>query len=192
MLNRTHTAEQILEVAQALIQQRGFNAVSYADISSSIGIRNASIHYHFPSKADLGTALVKRYRERVAGDLAAITQGGFPAPQALEHYLAAYRSVVQADGRICLCTALAGDLATLPESMCREVQAFFDLNLSWLRQSMERGRDQGTLHFSGTPLAAASAFLAAVEGAMLLARAHRKPDEFGQVGQHLLATLTTS
>jgi len=48
------TAERILDIAQDLIQRRGFNAFSYHDIAAPMGIRKASIHYHFPSKADLG------------------------------------------------------------------------------------------------------------------------------------------
>src|SRR6185295_2042375 len=69
---RSETAEQILDLAETLIQTRGYSAFSYQDIADSLGIRKASIHYHFPSKTDLGIAVVDRYVARFGGALAAI------------------------------------------------------------------------------------------------------------------------
>lgn len=177
------TLQQILDVAQELVQERGFNAVSYADISRRLGIRNASIHYHFPGKADLGVALVRRYRQRLERDLEAISQATDSAPERLDRYLTAYRTVVHEDGRICLCTVLAGDYNTLPEEMRQEVRAFFDLNEGWLTEVFARGRSQGELTFAGTPREAASAFLAALEGAMLLARSYQDVRRFEAIGR---------
>ena len=50
------TYNQILELANKYIQKVGFNAFSYSDLANEIGIKKASIHYHFPSKTDLGIA----------------------------------------------------------------------------------------------------------------------------------------
>ena len=47
------TAHRILDVAEELVQTRGVNGMSYADISARLGITKASLHYHFASKADL-------------------------------------------------------------------------------------------------------------------------------------------
>ena len=60
------TAERILDTAQALAQVRGYNGFSYADISAELGIAKPSIHYHYPSKAQLAEALIARYRRRFA------------------------------------------------------------------------------------------------------------------------------
>ena len=82
------TATRILDVAEGLAQTRGFNGFSYADIAAEIGITKASLHYHFPSKADLGRALVRRYTERFMDALDAIEasdvpkrRGGFGKPK---------------------------------------------------------------------------------------------------------------
>ena len=56
------TDEQILNAAEDLLQRRGYNAFSYHHIAIQLGVRNAAIHYHFPSKEDLGVALVKRFQ----------------------------------------------------------------------------------------------------------------------------------
>lgn len=54
------TRHLILDVAEELLLTRGYVAFSYQDIAARIGIRKASIHYHFPSKADLGLAIIER------------------------------------------------------------------------------------------------------------------------------------
>src|SRR6516165_9972861 len=55
--------QKILEVAETLIQTKGYNAFSYRDIAKIVGIKTSSIHYYFPSKADMGKAVVKRHIE---------------------------------------------------------------------------------------------------------------------------------
>jgi TetR/AcrR family transcriptional repressor of nem operon len=47
-----------LDIAEQLVQTRGFNGFSYADIAAEIGISKASLHYHFPTKAMLGERLI--------------------------------------------------------------------------------------------------------------------------------------
>ncbi|MCP5910237.1 TetR/AcrR family transcriptional regulator, partial [Klebsiella pneumoniae] len=55
-------------MAQSLVVAGGYNGFSYADIAVSIGIRKASIHHHFPTKADLVASLIDRYiRQTEAG-----------------------------------------------------------------------------------------------------------------------------
>src|SRR5262249_62282732 len=78
------TSERILDTAQALAQVRGYNGFSYADISAELAIAKPSIHYHFPSKAQLAQALIARYRRRFAAarlevDQAAAGVRGRPA-----------------------------------------------------------------------------------------------------------------
>ncbi|HKI87734.1 MAG TPA: TetR/AcrR family transcriptional regulator, partial [Draconibacterium sp.] len=58
------TREKILELGENLIRTRGYNAFSYQDISSELGIKNAAIHYYFPSKKNLGTSIVKTNIQR--------------------------------------------------------------------------------------------------------------------------------
>src|ERR1700733_2743383 len=70
-----HTSERILDIAERLVQTRGFNNFSYADIASELGITTASLHYHFPGKAELGLALITRYGERFSHALSQIEQG---------------------------------------------------------------------------------------------------------------------
>ena len=57
------SAQRILDVAERLVQTRGFNGFSYADIAEALDVTKASLHYHFPSKADSGRRLIERYEK---------------------------------------------------------------------------------------------------------------------------------
>ena len=163
------TSTQILDVAERLAQTRGFNGFSYADIAAELGITKASLHYHFPSKAELGRALIDRYSKAFALALDQIERSGAPAPAQLEHYVAIYAAVLKR-GRICLCGMLAAEYTTLPVGMQAAIRGFFDLNERWLSRVLEAGRAQGTLAFDGAVRDAARVITSALEGAMLLAR----------------------
>jgi len=183
------TRDRILDVAQHLVQQRGFSSVAYRDISTALGIRNASIHHHFPSKTDLGTALVQRYRTRIETLLTHLS-GTDPSPlHRLRQYLAAYQAVINEDGRICLCTQLIAEDCVLPPSIQHELAAFFTFSEQWLTHTLDEGQRQGELRFMDSPADMASTFLATVEGAMLMARAARDPHRFQNVTQRALTAI---
>ena len=189
MTGHPATRERILDVAQHLVQQRGFSSVAYRDISTALGIRNASVHHHFPSKTDLGTALVQRYRaqiERLLTHLSATE----PSPLGrLREYLTAYQGVIHEDGRICLCTQLIAEDCVLPATIQQELGAFFTFSEAWLTATLDEGRQQGDLQFAGSAADTALTFLATIEGAMLMARATRSPQRFHHITQRALATL---
>src|SRR5688572_6937724 len=103
---RTDTADRILDVAERLVQVHGFNGFSYADISTKVRIRKASLHYHFPTKAGLGTALIARYQAAFLQALEDIDGRGGDARVKLEEYARLYSSVLR-QRRMCLCGMLA-------------------------------------------------------------------------------------
>ena len=48
------TATRILDIGERLVQVRGFNGFSYADMAAELDMTTAALHYHFPGKAELG------------------------------------------------------------------------------------------------------------------------------------------
>lgn len=163
------TASRILDVAERLVQSRGFNGFSYADVASELEVSKASLHYHYPSKAELGAALIGRYAARFAKALETIDLASRGAPEKLEAYAAIYGEVLR-DGRMCLCGMLAAEYDTLPEPMRAAILGFFDENEAWLVRVLERGREDGTLRLNGPTDEAAQAIIGGLEGAMLVAR----------------------
>lgn len=185
--NGLTTSERILDVAETLVQRRGFNGFSYAHIATQLGITKASLHYHFAGKAELGEALIVRYAERFAAALAAIDELELDGSEKLEAYAALYAGVLR-DERMCLCGMLAAEYETLPAAMGEAIVSFFDANNSWLTRVLAEGRAQGTLSFDGDPSEAAEGILGGLEGAMLLARPYGDPRRFDAAARRLLAS----
>jgi TetR/AcrR family transcriptional regulator, transcriptional repressor for nem operon len=162
------TASEILDVAERLAQTRGFNGFSYADVSSELSLTNAALHYHFPSKAELGQRLITRYTDRFRSALVAIEEADAPSSEKLGTYCELYRGTLRNE-RMCLCGMFAAEYNTLGDSMRDALTAFFDLNQAWLTTLLETGRKKGDLRFTEPAEQAAKAIVSALEGAMLIA-----------------------
>lgn len=185
----TDTASAILDAAERLVQTRGFNAFSYADVARELRITKPALHYHFPGKAELGQALLARYTARFSTALDGIDATTTGAPAKLESYVDLYGQVLAQD-RMCLCGMLASDYHTLPEPMRQAVTGFFDHNETWLAGVLEEGRADGTLRVEGPSREAAQMIIGALEGGMLVARTYRDPERFTGIGRRLLAEIT--
>ncbi len=184
----TDTSSQILDVAEQLVQVRGFNAFSYADVGKELGITNAGLHYHFRSKAELGEALIARYAIRFMGALAEIDGLNSDPLRKLDAYSDLYADVLR-NQRMCLCGMLAAEYETLSAGMQGAVTEFFERNEQWLAEVLQQGRDDGTLSFPGSPLEQARSIVSGLEGAMLIARSFGDIRRFQSAASHLLTTL---
>jgi TetR/AcrR family transcriptional regulator, transcriptional repressor for nem operon len=182
------TASRILDIAERLVQSRGFNGFSYADVASELKISKASLHYHYPGKAELGEALIGRYAARFAEALEEIDRRGSDAPAKLDAYAGIYAEVLR-NRRMCLCGMLAADYETLPKPMRAAVIAFFDENETWLTSVLERGEKEGTLRLGGSASEAAQAIVSGLEGALLIARPYGDVARFQAAATRLLASL---
>jgi TetR/AcrR family transcriptional regulator, transcriptional repressor for nem operon len=182
----TSTPERILDIAERLVQRRGYNGFSYADIARELGITKASLHYHYAGKAELGEALIERYSIRFGEALEAIDAGADEARAKLTEYADLYSDVLRGD-RMCLCGMLAAEYETLPQPMRDSVLRFFDLNVAWLAGVLADGESGGTLSLDARPVDAARGLLGALQGAMLVARPYRDPQVFHAVAAQALA-----
>ena len=181
------TASKILDVAERLVQLRGFNGFSYADVAEELGISKASLHYHFAGKAELGEALIERYTSRFTGSLDEIETRPIDARAKLAAYAKLYGDVLRRK-RMCLCGMLAAEYQTLPKPMRSAVVSFFDDQEAWLVGVLEQGREEGTLRFSGSASEAAQVIVGGLEGAMLVTRPYGDPDRFQIAADRLLAS----
>jgi len=184
------TASQILDVAERLVQVRGFNGFSYADVASELEISKPSLHYHFPGKAELGEALIERYSARFAQALDAIDARGGDARAKLEAYAAIYADVLR-DRRMCLCGMLAAEYDTLPEPMRGEILSFFEQSETWLAHVLEEGQREGVVTLSGSPVEAAQTIVSGLEGALLIARPYGDVARFDAAVSRLLTSLVS-
>jgi len=190
MSNLSTTSDDILACARSLIVAGGYNGFSYADIADVVGIRKASIHHHFPSKADLVRTLVARYREEAEAGIANLERQVSDPLEQLRFYAGYWEAcIADASAPFCVCALLASQLPALPEEVGLEVRAHFRSLSAWLTSVLERGARHGQLQLTTNPRAEAEAFMAAVHGAMLSARAYGDPKIFGVVTGPLLQRL---
>lgn len=182
------TASQILDIAERLVQDRGFNGFSYADVADELHLSKAALHYHFPGKAELGEALIRRYAARFFAALDALDNDSPSASAKLEGYVNLYLDVLQ-NKRMCLCGMLAAEYQTLPMGMQDAVIEFFDANETWLQRVVDQGLQAGTLRADGSTKEIARAIVGGLEGAMLVARPYGDVTRFQVAAMHLLTGL---
>ena len=161
------TAERILDTAQLLVQQRGFNAFSFRDLTKTLEITNAGIHYHFPTKVSLGKALVTRYTRHFMDALSGVDQASSRSQDRIRGFVKIYSDALKSN-RFCLCGMMAADALTLPEEIHDAVQVFFDTTSKWLMEVLAEGKGKGEFEFEGSASTEAEAMLAGIEGAMLV------------------------
>ncbi|RQO33468.1 TetR family transcriptional regulator [Herminiimonas sp. KBW02] len=189
-MKANNTSEEIINCARSLIVSGGYNGFSYADISKVVGVRNATIHHHFPTKSNLVRTLVVNYRWEVQLGMAELERN-VPEPVAqLRAYIQYWESCI-ADGTapFCVCALLATQLPALPEEVALEVSAHFRTLSDWLCSVLERGVANGSIRLSASAKDEAEGFMATVHGAMLSARAYGDAQIFGTITQPLLLRL---
>ena len=88
-----------MDLAEAHMRNGGYAGFSFRDLAAELGIKSASVHHHFPTKATMAAAVARRYAERFFAAVARHSDAG------AEDGIAAYRSAFKA--------ALGRDAATM-------------------------------------------------------------------------------
>ncbi len=161
-----NSREAILAAARKTAQAHGYSGLNFRDLAERVGIKSASIYYHFPSKADLGAAVARRYWEDAAADLESMLAGTSDPLRCLQQYPDTFRKSLESDNRMCLCSFMAAEYDDLPEEVKKEVRTFADVNIAWLSKVLSAG----AVVSSEESEPRARAIFAAVAGAQLIAR----------------------
>ena len=127
-----NSREAVLAAAKRTAMAHGYNGLNFRDIALEVGIKAPSIYHHFPTKADLGAAVAKRYWEDIVVDLEAISDHTPDPLKALHRYPEIFRKSLSTDNRMCLCSFMAAEYDDLPDAVKKEVQVFADVNVAWL------------------------------------------------------------
>lgn len=183
------TAERVMDVAEALIQQRGYGGFSFDDVAQAVGIRKPSVHHHFRTKADLVATLARRYTERFESALAAIDVARRDPLARLKAYVQLFATTYAQDGRLCVCGMLGAEADALPAEVADAVAGFFQLNLTWLTAAFRDAQRSGQVTTVQRAAHLAELMLSALEGAMVVGRGSRSSGGPAVVGKHLLASL---
>jgi TetR/AcrR family transcriptional repressor of nem operon len=182
------TPERIVDEGRRLIMTRGYNGFSYADVAAAVGIRKASIHYHFAGKNDLATAVVDQSRAIIRGQVDSLAQAEPEAIEQLRAYAGYWERCIADDSApFCVAAMLAAELPSLPDDVAGAVRAHFAELSGWLAHILALGVRQGSVALVRSPEEEADAFMAAIYGAMLAARAFGDPARFVSITETLLS-----
>jgi TetR/AcrR family transcriptional repressor of nem operon len=177
------TIDLLLDAAEQRIRKHGYNAVSFRDLAADANIKSASVHYHFPTKEDLGVTLVQRYRERFFAAVEAKTAKARTPHARLRGFCEVYRGALAIDDAICLCGILGAESAGLPPPLSESVADFFAANIAWIREALD----------PAWPASRRSKFavsaLASLQGALMVATTLKDASAFEHVVEMLLASV---
>ena len=157
--------ERILDAAESRAREGGYYGFSFREVAADVGIKSASVHYHFPTKASLAEALAQRYTERA---LEAVGAPETPL-EAFDRVTALFRTALEVDRKMCLCGMFGAERDALPPEVAAETRSYF----MRLIEAMEAPPAEAPYR--------AETVLAALEGALLTARALDDPSVFGRV-----------
>ena len=183
------TADQLLDSAQEFIQQRGYNGFSYEDMARAVGIKKPSIHYHFPTKEDLGVRVIERYTERFGAELESIARRLAEPNRRLDAYIELFVATYGSSRQLCPCGILAAEATAIPERVALAVQEFFRLNMSWLTRLLDDGRRKDQFTFFGDANDQALILLSALEGAMVVGKGLGNKASVSEIGKFLTRQL---
>lgn len=176
------TAGRILEAGRQLIMRRGYSGFSYADIADAIDIRKASIHHHFPTKADLAVAVLQQSQANFDADMSLLDASGADALVQMRAYIGYWERCIADDSApFCVAGMLGAELPALPDDVARAVRAHFDDLAAWLVRVLEAGGKDGVVQPGISVQTEASTFVSLVYGAMLAARAYGNAGMFKDV-----------
>ncbi|MCC7117974.1 MAG: TetR/AcrR family transcriptional regulator [Anaerolineales bacterium] len=171
MVKIENSKRTILNLAESLLQDRGFNGFSYADIASALNVKNAAIHYHFPSKEALAIAVIQRYRERFKLWINNARIKDLAPQEKLNWFFKIYEDFRVNNGKVCLVGALEVEFNTIPDGLKKEVESLNRETLAWLEVTLAEGKKHGAFQFNGTPASKAALIYSSVQGSLQMARA---------------------
>ena len=170
----------ILEAAEEMVRQGGYNCFSFRNIATVVGIKSSSVHYHFSTKEDLGVAVTKFYTEKFLGSLGDPTQLIESGKDPISAYVAAFRNALSEDKGMCMCGMLGAEAADLPEAIVYEIKRFFERNIEWLEQAFRaKGVDESVINKKALQA------MSALEGAMLISNVSNDLSLFDLSTEHL-------
>jgi TetR/AcrR family transcriptional repressor of nem operon len=171
MVRNTNTKRAIMDLAESFLQDKGFNGFSYAHIAAELGVKNAAIHYHFPSKEELVCAVIQRYRDRFQLWINNARVKNLSHQEKLDWFFSIYTDARADHGKVCLAGSLENEFNSLPASLREQTEALTHELLVWLQATLQEGREAGVFHFGGDPAGKAALILSSLQGALQMARA---------------------
>ena len=134
-MNNNATRKHIIEAADMLFYQQGYEATSFMDISKVVKISRGNFYYHFKSKDELLNAVIE---ERMINTGKMLRLWEIEGQNPLERIQCFIRILIKNQNKIklygCPVGTLSMELAKLNHNLRFETNKIFSLFRSWLRE----------------------------------------------------------
>lgn len=191
MTAKASTRDQILNCAQGLIQTRGYNGFSFRDIAGDIGIKSSSIHYYYPGKTDLAVAVASKYRSGFTTATQQLVADKKTSIAILLGYADFFEMTLKRENRLCLCGMLASEVNSVESELRSEIKDFFNDQILFLKGVISKGQSNGEIRKDLQTEGFAKSYLAALEGAMMLARVDETPSDIISAARQMISLIAT-
>jgi TetR/AcrR family transcriptional repressor of nem operon len=131
-VEKNDTKNKIQDAAERLIIQGGYGAFSFRDIAEEVGIKSASVHYHYPTKGDLASAVMTRYINEFSAQLPNPNDESLDPNAMLEGFINGFKAKIVDHQNMSLCTMLTADKHILPDEVSAALAAFYNVKIEWL------------------------------------------------------------
>ncbi len=184
MVRNTNTKRAIMDLAETFIQEKGFNGFSYAHIAKALDVKNAAVHYHFPTKEELACAVIQRYRDRFQLWINNSRIKALSPQEKLDWFFSIYTNTRADNGKVCLAGSLETEFNSLPAALQEQTEALTRELLTWLQGTLQEGKEAGVFHFGGDSASKAALILSSLQGGLQMARALGTDKFHAVVEQH--------
>jgi TetR/AcrR family transcriptional regulator, transcriptional repressor for nem operon len=184
MVRSSNTKRAIIDLAETFLQEKGYNGFSYAHIAKVLDVKNAAIHYHFPTKEELAGSVIQRYRDRFQLWINNSRIKNLSPQEKLDWFFSIYTNTRADNGKVCLAGSLETEFNSLPASLREQTEALTRELLTWLQATLQQGRETGVFQFSGDAASKAALILSSLQGGLQMARALGTDKFHAVVEQH--------
>lgn len=177
------TREKILQAANDLFYENGFNATGVDRIIADAGVTKGNFFYHFRNKEELATAVLDWHRDLAFAELGLDKLLANPSPgKALLELLHGVAGRMLSGGEVCTVRGcffgnFALELSTGSEAVRLKVQEIFDGIRALLRDLIAKAQAAGEVRPELEPEQTAGLLLSLMEGAVLLDKTSQSEQE---------------
>jgi AcrR family transcriptional regulator len=193
------TREILLQAAFDEIHRYGFQAASVDAILARTGVTKGALYYHFPTKTQLGYAVIEEViRQRILERWGhALGEGEDPLAHLIEklRYEAKHRWPLEALQVGCPVNNLANEMSPIDEGFRQRIEQVFQDWRGIIARMIEQGQRSGHVRTDIDAAQVATFFVAAIEGTISMAKNAQDPkllqDNFTMLRTYLAALRPT-
>lgn len=186
------TKDTIIQVAENIIVKKGFQALSYQNISNEISVQIAQIHEFFPTKDELGQAVIRKSRFNFLEWAQQIDLSNLKAAEKLNEFFISYRLLLHDGNKICIAGILGTELNSLSKVILNELRMYNQDRKNWLQNLLSDGLSNGSFKLNASLEEDSIYILSSLQGGLQITRTNDDHEIFFTICRQLMKQFVRS